>query len=99
MLALGATSAILSPLITTVMLGSARDVITSTTVALTMAICDAESDFEHDVPTTRSTAITDDAMPCRPAHGFCVVLMLSCIPVSYTHFRAHETPEHLVCRL
>ncbi len=20
-------------------------------------------------------------------------------PVSYTHFRAHETPEHLVCRL
>ena len=22
-----------------------------------------------------------------------------CIPVSYTHLRAHETPEHLVCRL
>src|SRR5678815_1414838 len=21
------------------------------------------------------------------------------IPVSYTHLRAHETPEHLVCRL
>ena len=20
-------------------------------------------------------------------------------PVSYTHLRAHETPEHLVCRL
>ncbi|CZR94441.1 Putative ribosome biogenesis GTPase RsgA [Clostridioides difficile] len=23
----------------------------------------------------------------------------SYIPVSYTHLRAHETPEHLVCRL
>src|SRR5678815_1274534 len=23
----------------------------------------------------------------------------SVIPVSYTHLRAHETPEHLVCRL
>src|SRR5678815_1847719 len=23
----------------------------------------------------------------------------SMIPVSYTHLRAHETPEHLVCRL
>src|SRR5674536_389885 len=22
-----------------------------------------------------------------------------CLPVSYTHLRAHETPEHLVCRL
>src|SRR5678816_4059653 len=22
-----------------------------------------------------------------------------CVPVSYTHLRAHETPEHLVCRL
>ena len=21
------------------------------------------------------------------------------MPVSYTHLRAHETPEHLVCRL
>ena len=21
------------------------------------------------------------------------------LPVSYTHLRAHETPEHLVCRL
>src|SRR5678816_4812043 len=24
---------------------------------------------------------------------------LKSIPVSYTHLRAHETPEHLVCRL
>eukprot|EP00658_Telonema_sp_P-2_P019899 TRINITY_DN17823_c0_g2_i2.p1 TRINITY_DN17823_c0_g2~~TRINITY_DN17823_c0_g2_i2.p1 ORF type:complete len:170 (-),score=37.26 TRINITY_DN17823_c0_g2_i2:93-602(-) len=24
---------------------------------------------------------------------------LNCDPVSYTHLRAHETPEHLVCRL
>src|SRR5678815_6092635 len=26
-------------------------------------------------------------------------LSLVPIPVSYTHLRAHETPEHLVCRL
>src|SRR5665254_26996 len=25
--------------------------------------------------------------------------LLGAIPVSYTHLRAHETPEHLVCRL
>src|SRR5678815_1977086 len=26
-------------------------------------------------------------------------LTLRPVPVSYTHLRAHETPEHLVCRL
>ena len=26
-------------------------------------------------------------------------LRLILVPVSYTHLRAHETPEHLVCRL
>src|SRR5678816_3537205 len=26
-------------------------------------------------------------------------MALTAIPVSYTHLRAHETPEHLVCRL
>eukprot|EP00658_Telonema_sp_P-2_P064792 TRINITY_DN5409_c0_g1_i1.p1 TRINITY_DN5409_c0_g1~~TRINITY_DN5409_c0_g1_i1.p1 ORF type:complete len:108 (-),score=13.69 TRINITY_DN5409_c0_g1_i1:115-438(-) len=26
-------------------------------------------------------------------------LIASLAPVSYTHLRAHETPEHLVCRL
>src|SRR5678815_3477217 len=25
--------------------------------------------------------------------------LLTFLPVSYTHLRAHETPEHLVCRL
>src|SRR5678816_1944640 len=25
--------------------------------------------------------------------------LTSLVPVSYTHLRAHETPEHLVCRL
>eukprot|EP00658_Telonema_sp_P-2_P016653 TRINITY_DN16463_c0_g1_i10.p2 TRINITY_DN16463_c0_g1~~TRINITY_DN16463_c0_g1_i10.p2 ORF type:complete len:102 (-),score=15.95 TRINITY_DN16463_c0_g1_i10:104-409(-) len=29
----------------------------------------------------------------------CAVCCLSSISVSYTHLRAHETPEHLVCRL
>ena len=29
----------------------------------------------------------------------CSPLMHEQTPVSYTHLRAHETPEHLVCRL
>src|SRR5678816_1781069 len=31
--------------------------------------------------------------------GYVRVLSRSSTPVSYTHLRAHETPEHLVCRL
>src|SRR5678815_4731216 len=31
--------------------------------------------------------------------GFVAVLDQECNAVSYTHLRAHETPEHLVCRL
>src|SRR5678816_4239609 len=27
------------------------------------------------------------------------IRLMSVVPVSYTHLRAHETPEHLVCRL
>ena len=28
-----------------------------------------------------------------------IILVSDTVPVSYTHLRAHETPEHLVCRL
>src|SRR5678815_6201022 len=28
----------------------------------------------------------------------CVSPIRRCVTVSYTHLRAHETPEHLVCR-
>eukprot|EP00658_Telonema_sp_P-2_P013994 TRINITY_DN15307_c0_g1_i1.p1 TRINITY_DN15307_c0_g1~~TRINITY_DN15307_c0_g1_i1.p1 ORF type:complete len:113 (-),score=25.30 TRINITY_DN15307_c0_g1_i1:22-360(-) len=28
-----------------------------------------------------------------------IVALIHMMPVSYTHLRAHETPEHLVCRL
>src|SRR5678816_3187096 len=31
--------------------------------------------------------------------GYVMLLDNSYSPVSYTHLRAHETPEHLVCRL
>ena len=33
----------------------------------------------------------------RPVLATVTVLIIT--PVSYTHLRAHETPEHLVCRL
>ena len=29
----------------------------------------------------------------------CLGVQTAIAPVSYTHLRAHETPEHLVCRL
>src|SRR5665254_9673 len=34
-----------------------------------------------------------------PAKGAMLVLEGAPVAVSYTHLRAHETPEHLVCRL
>src|SRR5674536_177012 len=41
----------------------------------------------------------EEKVKCR-----CIIVRVdgglsSKIPVSYTHLRAHETPEHLVCRL
>src|SRR5678815_3834211 len=35
----------------------------------------------------------------RDAAHLCVGSGVVADPVSYTHLRAHETPEHLVCRL
>src|SRR5674536_337811 len=55
--------------------------------------------MSHDVPARALALALDDAQErllqeaCgprwAPVRG----------PVSYTHLRAHETPEHLVCRL
>src|SRR5678815_5961758 len=44
------------------------------------------------------------AFPCIlqqqcECHAFHVFYSSSVCAVSYTHLRAHETPEHLVCRL
>src|SRR5674536_391012 len=49
--------------------------------------------------------VNDGSLDYFKAHGFSVVYLV--VPdtgtyqaaVSYTHLRAHETPEHLVCRL
>src|SRR5678815_549873 len=35
---------------------------------------------------------------CHASTGLSVVLRTCSATVSYTHLRAHETPEHLVCR-
>ena len=40
---------------------------------------------------------TPEVLPLLPVRD--MVMYPSVIPVSYTHLRAHETPEHLVCRL
>eukprot|EP00658_Telonema_sp_P-2_P061475 TRINITY_DN5017_c0_g1_i1.p1 TRINITY_DN5017_c0_g1~~TRINITY_DN5017_c0_g1_i1.p1 ORF type:complete len:119 (+),score=1.69 TRINITY_DN5017_c0_g1_i1:253-609(+) len=40
------------------------------------------------------------ASRCQGIHQMLLICPYSAlIPVSYTHLRAHETPEHLVCRL
>src|SRR5678815_1071148 len=36
---------------------------------------------------------------CRDSSELSFGPAAGCRPVSYTHLRAHETPEHLVCRL
>src|SRR5678816_4833970 len=49
---------------------------------------------DERLPLARSVEIVAEiAEALREAHEHGVV------PVSYTHLRAHETPEHLVCRL
>src|SRR5678815_271784 len=49
-----------------------------------------------EMPRKNSTCAPSSAAVRMPIHGMCVDRLY---PVSYTHLRAHETPEHLVCRL
>eukprot|EP00658_Telonema_sp_P-2_P078184 TRINITY_DN7263_c0_g1_i1.p1 TRINITY_DN7263_c0_g1~~TRINITY_DN7263_c0_g1_i1.p1 ORF type:complete len:115 (-),score=14.03 TRINITY_DN7263_c0_g1_i1:18-362(-) len=48
---------------------------------------------------THTTTITHPPTPLSDNILPPLTLPHSCVPVSYTHLRAHETPEHLVCRL
>jgi len=43
--------------------------------------------------------LTYGAASLREASSFLRTTLLPAAPVSYTHLRAHETPEHIVCRL
>src|SRR5674536_376468 len=52
------------------------------------------------VPVLIAVAVKLSAHPPRPGEGPPFLDRLTQNgPVSYTHLRAHETPEHLVCRL
>src|SRR5678815_5018021 len=51
-----------------------------------------------------SSATTVKPLPASPADAawmaaFSASTLVCSVTVSYTHLRAHETPEHLVCRL
>eukprot|EP00658_Telonema_sp_P-2_P013297 TRINITY_DN15037_c0_g1_i4.p1 TRINITY_DN15037_c0_g1~~TRINITY_DN15037_c0_g1_i4.p1 ORF type:complete len:121 (+),score=20.54 TRINITY_DN15037_c0_g1_i4:217-579(+) len=49
--------------------------------------------LSHHTPSHNNTQLLDSSV-------FTMYLLFSIfISVSYTHLRAHETPEHLVCRL
>src|SRR5678815_4719107 len=50
---------------------------------------------EPEVPVWASC----DPVDCLVRHSVRSRPTIVLIPVSYTHLRAHETPEHLVCRL
>src|SRR5678816_120923 len=49
----------------------------------------------HTVTCVGSVAEARAALALHPVD----LVVTDLIPVSYTHLRAHETPEHLVCRL
>src|SRR5678816_4939992 len=58
---------------------------------LIVGYCRHDSDQPEFPQTTPEKDYCQVVYPDRPPQGG--------IPVSYTHLRAHETPEHLVCRL
>src|SRR5678816_731911 len=58
---------------------------------------------EGPTNTQNSPSSTATSTPCRtsvePKNLRTPAKVTAATPVSYTHLRAHETPEHLVCRL
>eukprot|EP00658_Telonema_sp_P-2_P051323 TRINITY_DN39384_c0_g1_i1.p1 TRINITY_DN39384_c0_g1~~TRINITY_DN39384_c0_g1_i1.p1 ORF type:complete len:276 (+),score=74.88 TRINITY_DN39384_c0_g1_i1:61-888(+) len=52
--------------------------------------------FKFCIPNQNETWLQD---PLASDGGHCLMVPTSVNTVSYTHLRAHETPEHLVCRL
>src|SRR5678816_1060989 len=52
-------------------------------------------DMKGEVTTAGSQYLAKNSPPARRD----ATLLQRARPVSYTHLRAHETPEHLVCRL
>eukprot|EP00658_Telonema_sp_P-2_P062300 TRINITY_DN50967_c0_g1_i1.p1 TRINITY_DN50967_c0_g1~~TRINITY_DN50967_c0_g1_i1.p1 ORF type:complete len:122 (-),score=37.69 TRINITY_DN50967_c0_g1_i1:25-390(-) len=55
----------------------------------------------HEVELTRISVEDElNSSSTNVANCFCSLdSNIANLPVSYTHLRAHETPEHLVCRL
>src|SRR5678815_3701121 len=64
------------------------------------------NDWVATAPTPASAQVTTEptenqcdctATPSSPVAGSRATIEKVCTAVSYTHLRAHETPEHLVC--
>src|SRR5678816_1218588 len=70
--------------------------------ALLRLLCSPSMAPAPPMATGRCTAATTPARAIRRSPRSTATMLRSCRrpgPVSYTHLRAHETPEHLVCRL
>src|SRR5678815_922609 len=59
----------------------------------------AASVERNDEPTINAPSSRPFTMPCCPSESQSSSVLTPLEAVSYTHLRAHETPEHLVCRL
>src|SRR5678815_2046675 len=59
----------------------------------------AENTSLNGIVITFATVALLDSATKTPAKNAPITTDKPKIPVSYTHLRAHETPEHLVCRL
>eukprot|EP00658_Telonema_sp_P-2_P067482 TRINITY_DN563_c0_g1_i22.p1 TRINITY_DN563_c0_g1~~TRINITY_DN563_c0_g1_i22.p1 ORF type:complete len:102 (-),score=28.51 TRINITY_DN563_c0_g1_i22:101-406(-) len=67
-----------------------------------VALCVFYLLISSEIPTSYNLKITIAflTVPTRPRRdGKVVRKEVMVMAVSYTHLRAHETPEHLVCRL
>eukprot|EP00658_Telonema_sp_P-2_P015218 TRINITY_DN15850_c0_g1_i1.p1 TRINITY_DN15850_c0_g1~~TRINITY_DN15850_c0_g1_i1.p1 ORF type:complete len:154 (+),score=13.44 TRINITY_DN15850_c0_g1_i1:150-611(+) len=54
----------------------------------------------HTAAASTTQLLQSPGPGCNSRRSSCEILnLVTLVPVSYTHLRAHETPEHLVCRL
>eukprot|EP01017_Pseudomicrothorax_dubius_P044820 TRINITY_DN7626_c0_g1_i7.p1 TRINITY_DN7626_c0_g1~~TRINITY_DN7626_c0_g1_i7.p1 ORF type:complete len:110 (-),score=16.83 TRINITY_DN7626_c0_g1_i7:19-348(-) len=81
-------------------MGTMRLTLKQGSKAIAMVNIKAEAMTCKEIKLNPAQAGDNGSYSCKVSIGnFSVSIQPPFIPVSYTHLRAHETPEHLVCRL